>query len=125
MKSLFYHATPYKNIFSIAHNGLRPPEDGFVKLCNSIEDAVCFGVHTDVCDGDCFVVLSVLLDVESVERYSEYTYTSIVPFQCYRHKGCIPSSCIALGMNDILQYTYYTNTDSFVRLLEEQTTTEN
>lgn len=119
MKSLFYHATPYKNIFSIAHNGLKPSEDGYVKLCNCIEDAVCFGTDTDDGDGDCFVVLSVLLDVESVERYSEHSFTSIVPFPCYRHKGCIPSSCIALGMNDILQYTYYTNPDVYVGLLAE------
>ena len=119
MKSLFYHATPYKNIFSISHNGLKPSDDGYVKLCRSVEDAVSFGVDTDDYDGDCFVVLSVLIDIESVERNYEQSYCSVVPTPTYWHKGCIPSSCIALGMKDILQYTYYTNTDYLVGQFEE------
>ena len=119
MKSLFYHATPYKNIFSIAHNGLKPSDDGFVKLCGTGEDAVSFGVDTDDHNGDCFVVLAVLLDVESVERYSEQSYCSVVASPTYWHKGCIEPSCIALGLKDILHYTYYTSTDYLVGLLPE------
>ena len=109
MKGLFYDTTPYKNIFSIAHNGLHPSKDGYVYLCDCVEDAVGFGVDTDSCDGDCFVVLAVLVDVESVERSSEYSHESVVAIPTYRHRGGIPSSCIALGMNDIRQYTYYKN----------------
>lgn len=109
MKALFYHATPYKNIFSIAHNGLKPSNDGYVKLCESEEDAVLFGVDTDSHDGDCFVVLAILIDIESVERNSEYSYRSVVPIPTYWFKGCIPTSCIALSPNDIHQFTYYSN----------------
>lgn len=109
MKTLFFHATPYKNLFSISHNGLRPSDDGFVKLCDCEEDAVLFGVDTDDFDGDGFIVLQVLLDVESVERYSEKSFRSVVSIPCYRHEGLIPSSCIALGMKDINHYTYYSN----------------
>lgn len=110
MKGLFYHATPYKNIFSIAHNGLHPSKDGYVHLCDCVEDAVGFGVDTDDFDGDyCFVVLAVLVDVESVERTSEHSNESVTAIPTYRFKGYIPTSCIALGMNDIRKYTYYKN----------------
>ena len=107
MKSLFFHATPYKNIFSIAHNGLKPSEDGFVKLCKSIEDAVLFGEDKDDGDGDCFLVLAVLLDVETVERYPEQPPSCIEPIQCYRYEGWISPSHIALSFDDLEGFNYY------------------
>ena len=109
MKSIFFHATPYKNIFSIAHNGLKPSDDGYVKLCKDVADAVVFGVFKDEADGDSFIVLTCLLDVEEVERYSETPPSSTEPIHCYRHHGWISPSCIALGESDIRHYTYYMN----------------
>ena len=106
MKALFYHATPYKSLYSVAHNGLRPSEDGYVKLCRSVVDAVCFGQHKDVGDSDCFVVLTVFLDLEDVERFSEQPPSSVVPIPCHRYKGWIPPSCIALSDSDIERFHY-------------------
>ena len=114
MKRIFYHATARKNIFSISHNGLRPSEDGYVTLCDSEEDAVCFGVDSDVHDADCFVVLKVLLDIESVERFQKYSFRSVVPITCYRYEGVVLPSFIALGESDISVFTYYANPDADV-----------
>lgn len=111
MKRIFYHATARKNIFSISHNGLRPSEEGYVTLCDSEADAVCFGVDSDEHDADCFVVLKVLLDIESVERFQKHSFRSVVPITCYRYKGVVLPSNIAFGESDISVFTYYANPD--------------
>ena len=112
MHSIFYHATPFRNLYSISHNGIKPSDDGTVKLCRTVEDAVCFGVDKGlVDDGEYFIILSVLVDTDEVKQYQEHSLLSVIPLNCFKYKGAIPSSRIALDYPDIQVFTYRANQD--------------
>ncbi len=107
MKSLYYHATPYRNLYSIMQNGIKPSADGFVKLCHCKEDAVIFGVDKGLDDdGEHFVVFAVMLDMDDVESYQEQSLLSVVPIHCFRYKGKILPEYIASYLSDLHFYNY-------------------
>lgn len=110
MQSVFFHATPFRNLYSIAHNGIRPSHDGTVKLCRTVEDAVCYGVDKQWDDdGEYFIVLSVLVDTDKVEHFQEYSLMSVKPFPCFKYMGTITPDRIALDYPDLHVFTYSKN----------------
>lgn len=107
MRSIFYHSSPYRNLYSIMTNGIQPSEDGFVKLCHHEDDAVVFGVDKSFDDDyEHFVVLPVLLDMDEVEQYYEQPSRSVSAIRCYKFGGTIPLEQIACYLTDILLCKY-------------------
>jgi hypothetical protein len=107
MKS-YYHATAPENTGSILANGLRPSQDGFVYLADSIENAAKFGFFAN--DGkevSIFTVKILKADDSKLEEVYDHN-EQFFGCKAYGYNGAIPKE----RLGAIHRWIYKTNPEN-------------
>lgn len=106
MFKTYYYFTNEANLSDIAENGIRPGQDGLVRLCADALDAFELGLQDSITeDYDYFAVIPTLVDPDALTEHQTETFFCIVPITYATYPGTIDTDHIDFDEESIMWYS--------------------